>query len=154
MTDKTIIDFWKSLSDDRFLMVSLTGDGEHSIPMTAQTDKDAYGQFWFFTTKDNRLANGGPAMAHFISDDDNVFASMKGRLVTETSKERLDKQWSKPVEAWYEGGKDDPNLLMLRFELDSVEVWEQDMGLKGRFKLLTGGTIKPGEAGEHKEKVF
>ena len=154
MTDKTIKDFWESLEDDRFLMVSLDGDDNHGIPMTAQTDKETYGQFWFFTVKDNRLAKGGPASAFYISKGDNVFASLKGRLVEEISKERLDRHWSKSDEAWYEGGKEDPKLLMLRFELDSIEVWEQDMGMKGRFKLLTGNTIAPDEAGQHKKKSF
>ncbi len=154
MTDETIQDFWEALADDKFLMVSRDGDGDHAIPMTAQTDKDAYGQFWFFTTKDNRLAAGGATTAQFVSADDNIFASLKGTLVTETDRGRLDALWSKPVEAWYEGGKDDPNLLMLRYELSSIEVWEQEMGLKGRFKLLTGQKIEPGEAGEHKEKIF
>jgi general stress protein 26 len=154
MTDKTIHDFWEELEDDRYVMLGLIGDGNHAIPMTAQTDKSTYGQFWFFTTKDNRLAKGGPAMAQFISKDHKIFACMKGNLVEEISKERLDKHWSNAVEAWYDGGKEDPNLLMLRYELDSVEVWEQDMTMKGKFKLLTGTTIKPGEAGDHKEKVF
>ena len=49
----------------------------------------------------------------------------------------------------YEGGRDDPNLLMLRFELGDAEIWEADPGIKGSFKLLTGMTMKPGDAGEH-----
>jgi len=53
------------------------------------------------------------------------------------------------VEAWFPGGKSDPNLLMLRFEIDDAEVWTADMGVSGYLKMLTGSAIQPSEAGEH-----
>lgn len=147
---KTIrTEFWKALEHSPFLMISLDGEHQHALPMTAQLDRDADHEFWFYTTKDNRLAKGGSAMAQYASKGHDLFACIAGTLVAETDPAVIDRYWSKEVEAWYEGGRNDPNLLMLRFELGDAEIWKSDMGVKGLFKLFTGQTIDPQEAGRH-----
>ena len=88
-------------------------------------------------------------MIHFASKGHDVFACIRGTLVTENRKEIIDKYWSNPVEAWYEEGKEDPHLLMLRFELNDAEIWDADPSLKGVFKMLTGKNVKPDEMGDH-----
>src|SRR3546814_2458007 len=91
--------------------------------MNAQLDKDAHGAFWFFTASDNRLAAGGPAMAQFAAKGHELFACISGTLVSESDRTVLDKLWSNSIAAWYEGGKDDPKLVLLRFDLDDAEIW-------------------------------
>ena len=57
-----------------------------------------------------------------------MFARFSGTLVTETSRERLEKQWSPMIDAWFPGGKDDPKLLMLRMESRQSRNLEQRHG--------------------------
>lgn len=140
---------WEAMSSSPNVMVSLTGKNTHSEPMRAQLDKHANSEFWFYTTKDNRIAEGGEAMVQFASKGHDVFACIRGTLVQETRQDIIEKYWSNGVEAWYEKGKDDPNLLMLRFNLADAEIWEADPSLKGMFKLMTGKTISPDEMGDH-----
>ena len=143
--------FWKALADSPNLMVGRTGEREHHIPMNAQLDADANSAFWFFTAIDNRLASGGPAMAQFASKDHDLFACISGTLRRETDRAVLDRLWNNGIAAWYPGGKDDPKLLLLRFDLDDAEIWTADPGIKGMFKLATGMTMKEGELGKHAE---
>ena len=143
--------FWKALADSPYLMVGATGEREHHIPMNAQLDKDANGAFWFFTATDNRLAAGGPAMAQFAAKDHGLFACISGTLRRESDRAVLDKLWNNGIAAWYEGGKDDPKLVLLRFDLDDAEIWTADPGIKGMFKLATGMTMKEGDLGKHAE---
>ncbi len=140
---------WKAMAESPNVMVNLVNSDNHSEPMHAQLDKEADHEFWFYTKKDNRIASGGPAMVHFCGRSHDVFACIKGRLVEETRQEIIDKYWSKHVEAWYDKGKDDPALKMMRFELDNAEIWNADPGLKGVFKLMTGKRMKEDEMGEH-----
>jgi general stress protein 26 len=142
---------WKKMAPSPFVMVELMGSNDHAEPMTAILDEDAHGEFWFYTQKDNRVAPGGDAMVQFVSKDHKVFACIKGRLVEETDPAIIDKYWSNMIEAWFEGGRNDPKLLMLRFELDTAEIWEGDESLVGKFKMLTGQKIDPSEAGRHVE---
>jgi len=159
MSDKKSADeirkhMWKKLASDRFVMAGLTGSSEHSEPMTAIVDEDADSEFWFYTSKTNRLAPGGPAMVQYVSEDHKLFACIKGRIVEETDEAVKDKYWSNMVEAWFEGGRNDPSLIMLRFELDDAEIWEGDQTISGYFKMLTGKTIQPEEAGRHVETAL
>ncbi|HEC73254.1 MAG TPA: general stress protein [Methylophaga aminisulfidivorans] len=142
---------WEAISNSPFLMISLNHTLQHSEPMTAQLDKDADSEFWFYTTKTNRIAEGGPAKASFMSKDHKVFASIRGTLVPETDKAIIDKYWSNMAASWYDEGRDDPALLMMRFELDDAEVWVSDPSIKGLYKLFTDGKVEPEMMGEHKK---
>jgi general stress protein 26 len=149
MTDDIKHDFWKSLAASPFVMVGLDNGHAHSVPMNAQLDKDAHGVFWFFTARDNRLAPGGPAMVQFASKGHDLFACVAGTLTEELDRTILDRLWNNSIEAWYEGGKTDPNLLLLRFDLGDAEIWTAEMGVKGIFKMITGMTMKGDELGRH-----
>jgi general stress protein 26 len=142
-------DLWKKLTESPFLMVGLTGDNEHSEPLTVQLDKDQVDTLWFFIGKDNRLAKGGSAMAQFISKGHDFFACLSGMIRIHNDFAMIEKLWSRQVEAWFPGGKDDPNLALLRFDIASAELWETDMSLSGKFKMLFGGKIEPSEEGSH-----
>jgi general stress protein 26 len=150
MTDKAEIEekFWKSLHGDRTLMLSLVGvDEGHSQPMTAQTDDDIKGgKIWFFTSKDTDLADAlgarHRAVGHFAAKDHDVFATLHGDLVVETDRAMLDKLWNKWAAAWFEGGKDDPKLLMLRLDIDEVQIWLNENSLFAGVKVLLGSDPK------------
>jgi general stress protein 26 len=145
---------WEAMADSPYVMISLDGSDDHSEPMRAQLDKDADGHFWFYTTKTNRIAAGGTAMAQFVGVDHKLFACIAGTLVEETNQQIIDKYWSKPVEAWYEDGKTDDSLKMMRFELSNAEVWLADPSVVGMVKLASGTTLKPDEMGEHEVVEF
>lgn len=149
MDNKVRDEFWHSLEKSPFIMIRLTDANGHAEPMTAQLDRDAHHAIWFFTSCDNRIAPGGRAMAQFSSKGHDVFACLSGSLSEETDKAIFDKHWSKEVEAWFPGGRDDSKVLMLRYDIDSAEVWTAELGIVGAFKLLTGSAIRTDEMGKH-----
>lgn len=153
MTDKSpqeVADLFLSrLKASPFLMIGLTGAGQHSEPLTAQIDDDQPDVIYFFTGRDNRLAPGGKAMAQFVSKGHDFFGCLSGTVTLDNDPAQIDKLWSKGVEAWFPGGKSDPNLALLRFDVDSAELWEADVSLTGMVKMLFGGKIKPSEEGSH-----
>ena len=142
-------DLWKRMSQSPFLMVGFAEGGEHSEPLTAQLDPDQVDTLWFFVGRDNRLAKGGAVMAQFVSKGHDYFACLAGQAVIDNDPTLIDKLWSKQVEAWFPGGKQDPNLALLRIDVSSAELWETDISLSGRLKMLLGGTITSREAGSH-----
>jgi len=143
--------FWKSLADSPFLMVRLRDGAGAGQPMTAMLDVDAHGTIWFFMDKGNRLAAGGPAQADLSAKGHKLFAALSGTLIAETDRAVFDKLWSDKVGAWFEGGKDSPSLLLMRFEIADAEVWQVDMTVTGLLHLFTGSLIHPEEAGHHAE---
>lgn len=146
-----VSEFLAKLKSSPFVMIGLDDTPDHSQPMTAQFDEDVADTFWFFTTTDNRLSIGGPAMAQFVSKGHDFFACLHGTLTPDTDAATIDRLWSNDVEAWYPQGKQDPSLLLLRYDVHSAELWEQDISLKGRVKMLLGGDVKHEDTGAHVE---
>ncbi len=109
--------FWNAMSQSSLVMLQLNSDQDSAAPMTAQLDKEANSAIWFFTGRGGRFATMGAATVSYQSKGHDVFCRFSGTLSEETSRDRLDKQWSNFVEAWFPGGKDDPNLLMMRMDL-------------------------------------
>ena len=140
--------FWKKLAASPFVMIGLDGGG-HSEPLTAQLDEDQVDTLFFFIGKDNRLAGGGAAMAQFVSKGHDFFACLAGTARVDDDFAMIDKLWNKQVEALFPGGRDDPNLALLRFDVSDAEMWETDMSLSGKVKMLFGGKIDSSEEGSH-----
>ena len=140
-------DLWKHMARSPFVMVGL--NGEHSEPLTAQLDEDQVDTLWFFVAKDNRLIRGGAATAQLVSKGHDYFACLAGEIRHSDDPAMIDKLWSKPVEAWFPAGKNDPNLALIRFDVRDAELWETDMSLLGKAKLLLGREIDQGEEGSH-----
>lgn len=154
MSSELTKEMWETMADSPYVMISLNQAEGHSEPMRAQLDEDANGRFWFYTTQSNRIAAGGKAMAQFVGKKHQLFACIAGVLEEETDQSIIDKYWSNAVEAWYEEGKEDPSLKMMRFELSNAEVWTVDPSIAGMLKLGTGATIEPDEMGEHGKIKF
>lgn len=135
--------FWKALQSDMTVMLGLDGaeDG-HTRPMAAQTEGD-HGPIWFFTSTDNALAqalkaSSGRAIATFASKGHELFATIHGSLSIDHDKAVVDRLWNRYVAAWYEGGKDDPKLVLLRLDPEKAEIWEDASSLIAGIKMLLG----------------
>ena len=138
--------FLAKLKDSPFIMLGLN-DGNHSEPMNVKTDDDQPNTLFVFSGRDNRIAKGGSAMAQFVGKGHDFFACLAGTISEETDRAVFDKLWDNRVEAWFPNGKADARLN--RFDVDSAELWETDVSLSGRVKMLFGGTIQSGESSSH-----
>lgn len=139
--------FWKALKSDMTMMLGLDGveDG-HARPMTAQFENDR-SPLWFFTAADNTIvkniaSGGGRAIATFASKDHEIFATLHGSLRIDNDRAVIDRLWNKFVAAWYEGGKDDPKLRLIRFDAERAQIWENATTLYAGIKLLLGADPK------------
>jgi general stress protein 26 len=146
--------FWKSLKSDMTVMLGLAEGAEsRAQPMTAQIEGDAGGPIWFFTAKDvdlvRQLGTGGPALLHFAAKGHDLFASVEGRLVPDNDRATIDRLWNPFVAAWYEEGKDDPKLQLLRFDPGSAQIWLNENSLFAGVKMLLGSDPKK----DYKDKV-
>ena len=134
--------FWKALKSDMTMMLALVGvEQAHARPMTAQL-KTGKGPVWFFTAKDNtivkNLKKSRRGVGTFISKKHDIFATVHGKLTLDNSKDSIDKLWNPYVAAWFEKGKEDPKLALLRFDLQKAEIWLDDSSVFAGIKLLMG----------------
>ena len=152
--------FWKSLKSDMTMFLGLAeGEDGHARPMTAQLDDDGFqgglyqGPIWFFTARSSdlyqQISSGGRAMAHFTSKGHDIWATVHGNLSQSTDREVIDRLWNRFVAAWYEGGKDDPELALIRLDPENAEIWIDASSMVAVVKMLLGMDPKQ----DYKNKV-
>ncbi len=134
--------FWKALDSDRTMMLGLDGveDG-HARPMTGQFENDQ-GPIWFFASKDNslvqKLGQNDRAIATFASKGHELFATVHGSLSMHNDQATIDRLWNPMVAAWYEGGRNDPKLALLRLDAETAEIWMNESSVFAGLKTLLG----------------
>lgn len=138
--------FWKALKSDRTVMLGLDGvEHGHTRPMTAQFEDDR-SPIWFFGGRDSSfvkaLTPGHRVVAAFSSKGHDLFASISGTLREDMDRAVIDRLWNPFVAAWYEGGKDDPNMVLLRLDASEAQVWLNEHNLLAGVKMLLGGDPK------------
>lgn len=139
-------EFWKALHQDRVAMLGLAGVEEgHSQPMSAlllDEHEHSGGPIWFFTAKDTHLAqalgSGHRAQLHFSSKGHELFAAVHGQLTPSGDRAIIERLWNRWIAAWFEGGKDDPNLQLLRFDADRAQVWLNENSALAGMRILLG----------------
>lgn len=130
--------FFTALDDSPFVMLGLEGvEDSRTRPMTAQVDrqdrdKEDGGPIYFFASKTDGvgedIGQGARAVATFAGKDHKVFAHIHGNLVPSNDREVIERLWNPFIASWYKDGKDDPDLLLLRFDTEKADVWEADTG--------------------------
>jgi general stress protein 26 len=146
--------FWTTLADSPFVFLQLDAAPHTGVPMTAQLDKDADAAIWFFTSRTGPFAAGGPATATLSGKGHDLFARFTGLLREEADPEHLEQEWSPAIEAWFPGGRDNPDLMMLRMDLDRAEIWNADLGLIDTAKMLLGFDMRQEAADDHVETAL
>ncbi|SDO75629.1 General stress protein 26 [Lutimaribacter pacificus] len=135
---------WKRLEGSRISMLGVTGAAQHSQPMTHFADREA-GVLWYITSGETDLAaavgGGADASVIFMAPEEDYQAAVTGRLETVTDADKLDALWNVAVAAWFAGGRDDPQVRLLRFTPDEASIWASQANrvLVG-LKLLRAGT--------------
>lgn len=143
--------FWQSIEDDRTVLLGCTG--VHARPMTALVE-DRRGPIWFFTARENDLAEATrsrpvEAVLMFAAKDHDLFATVGGRLAQDNDPAVIERLWNPFVAAWFRGGKQDPKLRLLRFEVGVAEIWLNENSLFAGLKMLLGADPKK----EYRDKV-
>ena len=134
--------FWKALKSDMTMMIALLEvEDAHARPLTAQLGGKK-GAIWFFTAKDTtivkNLKKSSKGIATFVSKKHDIFATLHGRLSLDTDKATLNRLWNPFVAAWFEKGKNDPKLALLRFDPAKAEIWLDDSSFFAGIKMLLG----------------
>lgn len=148
MADEAKIEarFWKELKSSPVMILGVAGarDG-HGQPMMANYEDDQ-GPFWFFTTTDNglvqSLGQSDRAMAHYVSKGHDVFATLHGTLSVERDGSVIDRLWNSHIAQWYEGGRNDPRLSLIRLDTESAMIWLNESNFTAGIQRLFGNDPK------------
>jgi general stress protein 26 len=91
------------------------------------------------------------AQMQFVAKDHELFAALDGNLVIDNDRQTIDRLWNPFVAAWFEGGKDDPKLQLIRFDPEAGRVWLNEHSLLAGVKMLLGRDPKKDYGGKAAE---
>lgn len=150
------------VGDIRFCMLTtMDPDGRPwSRPMATQ-QMEFDGTLWFFTGADSEKVahlQANPATgAAFARPDENEYVTMAGSGAVVDDRAKVKELWAEPLRTWFPEGPDDPNLRLIRVDVDRAEYWDSPSSFVvyalGYAKArLTGEPPGPRLAGDN-EKV-
>lgn len=99
----------------------------HSVPMSRQ-EVDDQGNIWYLFSSDSltydNLQNDKRVSILFSQPSDYNFLNVHGTAEIYQDKARIDKYWNKFMEAWFEKGKDDPHIRVLKVNVKDANYWD------------------------------
>lgn len=134
---------WDRLEDGRISMLGVRNSSQHLQPMTHFVDREA-GVIWYITSADTDLAQTiegrTPSELIFMAKGQDYQASLSGHLEIVFDDAKLDEIWSIAAAAWFEKGRDDPNVRLLRFTPGEAAIWaSQSSSILVGLKMLRAG---------------
>lgn len=129
-----------------------------SRPMALQ-GVDEEGALYFFSAassdKNKELAADPAVQLFFCKEGPSEYLSIYGRATVSQDREAIEKYWNAFVKTWFQGGKDDPDLTVIRVQPETTHYWDTKHNrmvalLKIAASLVTGKTMDDGVEGELK----
>ncbi|MDO5647958.1 pyridoxamine 5'-phosphate oxidase family protein [Paracoccus sp. (in: a-proteobacteria)] len=155
MTDNNTL-FWDRLDGINSGMLGII-DGARLVPMSHYADPDE-NALWFITATGTDLANqaNGDEAIHVVSDGGKgLFARIHGTLSRSDDQEKLDELWNAIASSWFEDGRQDDDVQLLKLSLTEAEVWATNGSLSFLYQIakskITGS--KP-DMGDHFDLTF
>jgi len=145
---------WDMIKDIKFAMLT-SEDGPHlrSRPMVA-SQKGFDGTLWFFTrVSSHKVAEVGRDDRVNVSYADPAkqnYVSLSGTAQLVRDPATIADHWSEALRTWFAKGKDDPEIALLKVEVQQAEYWDAPSSamvhVYGYAKaVLTGTSPHPGE---------
>jgi general stress protein 26 len=113
---------------DFAMLTTVDTDGVlRSRPMSTQ-DAEFDGTLWFFTSdkthKVEEIERDNRVNASYAEPKDNVYVSVSGTATIVKDKAKMEELWNPILKAWFPKGLDDPNICLLRVDVEQAEYWD------------------------------
>ena len=109
------------------MLVTRTEDGLVSRPV-AILRTGSLTELWFFTSaashKAIELATWPQVNLAFADGARNRYLSVSGHASFERDHRRFDSLWREDMRVYFPGGRDDPDLRLVRVQMETAEYWE------------------------------
>lgn len=121
-------------------------------PMSV-ADVDDQGNLWFISSKKSNknfeIKHDSEVQVLFAKNSDAHFLSVFGNAIIYTDKYHIEEVWTPVAKAWFEEGKDDPDVTVIKVEPKDAYYWDTKNGkmvsmLKWAYGAVTGNMSDDG----------
>lgn len=111
-------------------MLATVGKGGHLVsrPLSTQCASFDGERVWFLTEGDTpkvgEIRRHPKVNVAYASKDANTYLSVAGEARVLRDQALIDTFWNDAMKAFFPRGKDDPNLMLIEVDVDTVEYWD------------------------------
>lgn len=114
-------------------------------PMSVQ-EVDEFGNIWFLSGADSDknfdIKQDENVQLLFAKTASNEFLNVFGKAFIYKDKRTIEDKWNPIAKAWFNEGKDDPNLTVIRIQPDYTYYWDTKSGkVVSLLKIAVGAVI-------------
>ena len=127
------------------IVTTRSGDSLVSRPLSILDAENFQGTLWFLTpdpspkTEDVRAHHE----VNVAVADAKGYLSLSGTATIERDQAKIDELWNPFAEAWFEQGREDPTVALLRVDVATAEYWDIDKPAVARaFEIVKGLVTK------------
>jgi len=146
---------------DFCMLTTIDENGDlHSRPMSSNGEIDPNGDLWFFTGvsshKVSEVGRSPKVNVSFADPKNQHYISITGVAELVRNRQKIEELWKPEFKMWFPEGKDDPEVALLRVNLEKAEYWDSPSSTIGYAlnflsSLVTG---KEADGGENKKLEF
>ncbi len=140
---------------DFCMLTTVDENGDlHSRPMSVNGDIDPDGDLWFFTSASSHkvaeISKLPKVNVSFADPDNQHYVSISGKAQLVRDRNKIDELWRPEFKMWFPEGKDDPQVALLRVNLEKAEYWDSPSSTIG-FVLNFVSSLVTGKEADHGE---
>lgn len=157
LSGKEAVDKIKELADSKICLFCTYEDNQIvSRPMSTQKVEDD-GTIWFFSDKDSvkndQILQDNKVYLMYSDTSKQHYLSLGGYAEIVFDKDKIEELWTPIAKAWFEEGKDDPDITLLKVMPETGHYWDTKNGklvstIKIAIATLTGNEPDDGIEGK------
>lgn len=137
------------------MLTTIDGGVLRSRPMSTQ-DFEFDGNLWFFTSSKNHkieeIEKDNRVNVSYAAPDSNTYVSVSGTAEIVKDQDKIDEYWSEIHRAWFPEGKNAPDLVLLKINVEQAEYWDSPSStivqIAGFLKAIATGESADGGENE------
>lgn len=134
LNNKEGIEKLKDLAEKARVCMFCTDLRHHPVaarPMSLQ-EVDEEGNLWFISSKESNknfdIKEDKKVQLFFMNNSNYEFLSVYGDAFIYTDQSTIEEKWSSFANAWFEEGKEDPNVTIIRVQPTDTYYWDTKAG--------------------------
>ena len=147
------------IKDVKFAMMStVNSKGDvHAWPMTTSETSIGAKEIWFIGDKTSDVVKDiqdNPKVGlSYASEDEKNYVSVSANAELSSDQAKLDELWSPVYNAFFEHGKEDPNVQLIKVVPHGVECWLSGSSTVNMFKMAAAA-LQDGKTAEDMGEQF
>ena len=135
------------------MMTTVTNEGHlHACPMTTSETSLGAREIWFIGDKTTQavanIKNNAQVNLSYVSQDSKDYVSINGEAKLVEDQTKLDELWSPIYNAFYEHGKEDENVQLIKVVPNGAEYWRSASGIISAAKMAAAA-IQDGKTADN-----